>query len=105
MIHLHSSSLRVSKPLILIASLSLLALSACSGGSNYKTAEADNSKAGLFSIPKEQMGHVQVVTVEPTVFPRVLRLTGNVAFNGFLTTPVITQVSGPVSRLVVSPGQ
>lgn len=105
MIQLHSSSLRVSKPLILIASLSLLALSACSGGSNYKTAEADNSKAGLFSIPKEQMGHVQVVTVEPTVFPRVLRLTGNVAFNGFLTTPVITQVSGPVSRLVVSPGQ
>lgn len=105
MIHLHSSSSRISKPLVLIASLSLLALSACSGGSNYKTAQADTSKAGLFSIPKEQMGHVQVVTVEPTVFPRVLRLTGNVAFNGFLTTPVITQVSGPVSRLVVSPGQ
>lgn len=105
MIHLRSSASRVSKPLILIASLSLLALSACSGGSSSRTAEADNSKAGLFSIPKEQMGHIQVVTVEPTVFPRVLRLTGNVAFNGFLTTPVITQVSGPVSRLVVSPGQ
>jgi membrane fusion protein, heavy metal efflux system len=105
MIHLHSSLPRISKPLVLIVSLSLLALSACSGGSNSKTAQADNSKAGLFSIPKEQMGHVQVVTVEPTVFPRVLRLTGNVAFNGFLTTPVITQVSGPVSRLVVSPGQ
>jgi membrane fusion protein, heavy metal efflux system len=105
MIHLHSFSSRVSKPLILIASLSLLVLTACSGGSGYKTAEADSSKAGLFSIPKEQMGHIQVVTVEPTVFPRVLRLTGNVAFNGFLTTPVITQVSGPVSRLVVSPGQ
>lgn len=103
--HLHSSPSRISKPLIFIASLSLLALAGCSGGSNYKTAEADNSKAGLFSIPKEQMGHVQVVTVEPTEFPRVLRLTGSVAFNGFLTTPVITQVSGPVSRLVVSPGQ
>ena len=103
--HLHSSPSRISKPLIFIASLSLLALAGCSGGSNYKTAEADNSKAGLFSIPKEQMGHIQVVTVEPTEFPRVLRLTGTVAFNGFLTTPVITQVSGPVSRLVVSPGQ
>ena len=103
--HLHSSPSRISKPLIFIASLSLLALAGCSGGSNYKTAEADNSKAGLFSIPKEQMSHVQVVTVEPTEFPRVLRLTGSVAFNGFLTTPVITQVSGPVSRLVVSPGQ
>ena len=105
MIHLRSSSSRTSLELVLIASLCLLSLSACSSGSNSKTAEADNSKAGLFSIPKEQMGHVQVVTVEPTVFPRVLRLTGAVAFNGFLTTPVITQVSGPVSRLVVSPGQ
>lgn len=103
--HLHSSPSRISRSLILIVSLSLLALAGCSGGSNYKTAEADNSKAGLFSIPKEQMSHVQVVTVEPTEFPRVLRLTGSVAFNGFLTTPVITQVSGPVSRLVVSPGQ
>lgn len=103
--HLYSSPSRISRPLIFIVSLSLLALAGCSGGSNYKTAEADNSKAGLFSIPKEQMGHVQVVTVEPTEFPRVLRLTGSVAFNGFLTTPVITQVSGPVSRLVVSPGQ
>jgi cobalt-zinc-cadmium efflux system membrane fusion protein len=28
-----------------------------------------------------------------------------VAFNGFLTTPVITQAGGPVSRIVVSPGQ
>jgi membrane fusion protein, heavy metal efflux system len=103
--HLYSSPSRISRPLIFIVSLSLLALAGCSGGSNYKTAEADNSKAGLFSVPKEQMGHIQVVTVEPTEFPRVLRLTGSVAFNGFLTTPVITQVSGPVSRLVVSPGQ
>jgi membrane fusion protein, heavy metal efflux system len=28
-----------------------------------------------------------------------------VAFNGFATTPVITQVSGPVSRIVVAPGE
>ena len=36
---------------------------------------------------------------------RTLRLTGAVAYNGFRTTPVITQVSGPVSRVVVVPGQ
>lgn len=66
---------------------------------------AGAAKANLFTVPKEQMQHVQVITVEPTEFPRILRLTGAVAFNGFLTTPVITQVGGPVSRLVVSPGQ
>jgi membrane fusion protein, heavy metal efflux system len=81
-------------------------LTACSGGNSPKVAaKSDASKASLFTVPKEQLDHLQIVTVEPTEFPRVLRLTGTVAFNGFLTTPVITQVSGPVSRLVVSPGQ
>jgi len=32
-------------------------------------------------------------------------LTGAVAYNGFHTTPVITQVSGPVARVAVVPGQ
>jgi membrane fusion protein, heavy metal efflux system len=36
---------------------------------------------------------------------RTLRLTGTVAYNAFRTTPVITQVSGPVSRVAVVPGQ
>jgi cobalt-zinc-cadmium efflux system membrane fusion protein len=62
-------------------------------------------KAELFTVPAGQMAHVQVFTVQPSTFPRVLRLNGTVAYNGFLTTPVITQVSGPVSRIVVSPGQ
>jgi len=62
-------------------------------------------KAALFSIPADQMSHIQVVTVEPSTLTRTLRLTGAVAYNGFATTPVITQVSGPVSRIVVSPGQ
>jgi cobalt-zinc-cadmium efflux system membrane fusion protein len=48
---------------------------------------------------------VQVLTVQPTTLTRTLRLTGAVAYNSFRTTPVITQVSGPVSRVVVVPGQ
>ena len=51
------------------------------------------------------MSHVQVVTVEPTTLTRTLRLTGAVAYNAFKTTPVITQVGGPVSRILVVPGQ
>ena len=62
-------------------------------------------RAQLFSIPADQMSHIQIVTVEPTTLTRMLRLTGAVSYNGFATTPVITQVSGPVSRIVVSPGQ
>jgi cobalt-zinc-cadmium efflux system membrane fusion protein len=59
----------------------------------------------LFNIPQDQMQHVQVVTIEPTTLKRTLRLTGAVAYNAFNTTPVITQVGGPVSRILVVPGQ
>lgn len=59
----------------------------------------------LFTIPQEQMGHIQVVTLQPTALTRTLRLTGAVAYNAFNTTPVITQVGGPVSRILVVPGQ
>ena len=84
----------------------ILALAACNN--NSKTAEAANPNSGgslLFTVPAEQMSHVEVVTVQPTTLRRVLRLSGSVAFNGFRTTPVITQVSGPVSRIVAQPGE
>src|SRR5580698_477350 len=79
------------------------------GDSGSKTSADSSAKssdnAELFTIPQEQMAHVQVVTVQPATLPRTLRLTGAVAYNSFRTTPVITQVSGPVSRIVVVPGQ
>lgn len=59
----------------------------------------------LFTIPADQMSHIQVVTIEPHRLTRTLRVTGSVAFNAFKTTPVITQVGGPVSRILVVPGE
>jgi cobalt-zinc-cadmium efflux system membrane fusion protein len=59
----------------------------------------------LFTVPPEQMAHVQVLTVEPASMQRVLRLPGQVAYNQFRTTPVITQVNGPVARILVAPGE
>jgi cobalt-zinc-cadmium efflux system membrane fusion protein len=59
----------------------------------------------LFNIPLDQMSHVQVVTVAPTSLTRTLRLTGSVAYNAFNTTPVITQVGGPVSKILAVPGE
>ena len=59
----------------------------------------------LFTVPQDQMSHVQVVTIQPTTLTRTLRLTGAVAYNAFATTPVITQIGGPVSRILVVPGE
>lgn len=90
----------------------VLALTACSekntpgkGTDPYEKGETSALKADLFTVPQQQMSHVQVIVITPTKWPRVLRLTGTVAYNGFETTPAITQVGGPVSRIVVSPGQ
>ncbi len=72
---------------------------------SFSSQPSSSEKPQLFTIPAEQMAHVQVVTVEPSKITHVLRLTGAVAYNAFKTTPVITQVGGPVSRILVVPGE
>ncbi len=87
----------------------MLTLVGCQGSGSraaFNSGSAKNSNdPELFTIPQDQMSHVQILTVQPTTLTRSLRLTGAVAYNSFRTTPVITQVSGPVSRVVVVPGQ
>lgn len=101
--------LRVAICLVFLAAT--LALGGCGGSgekagkmTSFSTGANPQNQAELFSLPADQMSHIQVVTVSQVSFPRTLRLTGSVAYNGFKTTPVITQVGGPVSRIVVSPG-
>ena len=96
-----------------LSGLFLLTLNGCSrrtadaqdNSTSYGSAVTTADKAQLFTVPESQMQHVSVVTVEPTKVPRVLRLSGSVAYNNFETTPVITQVGGPVARILVSPGE
>lgn len=83
-----------------------IALAACGrAGSENSDRPNHSNSAGLFTIPQDQMSHVQVLTLQPVSLTRTLRLTGAVTYDAFHTTPVITQVSGPVSRIVVVPGQ
>jgi cobalt-zinc-cadmium efflux system membrane fusion protein len=72
---------------------------------SFSTSESPASKAELFSIPAEQMSHIQIFTVAQGPMVRTLRLPGVVAYNAFLTTPVISQTGGPVSRVMVTPGE
>jgi cobalt-zinc-cadmium efflux system membrane fusion protein len=91
---------------LIVVSVILLASTGCDGsGSSAAGNTRSPNDAELFTIPQEQMAHVQLVKVQPTTIARTLRLTGAVAYNAFRTTPVITQVSGPISRVVVVPGQ
>jgi len=69
------------------------------------TSANSGAEATLFTVPQEQLSHIQIVTISPAPLTRTLRLSGQVAYNGFKTTPVITAVGGPVSQVLVFPGQ
>jgi cobalt-zinc-cadmium efflux system membrane fusion protein len=94
-------------PVLAVSLALIVVLSACQGSKTQLPVDSSNSNNNpeLFTIPQDQTSHVQVITVQPTTLARSLRLTGAVAYNNFRTTPVITQVGGPVSRIVVVPGQ
>ncbi len=92
---------------ITVSSLCLLIILSfgCNDDSSQAAAPSNSSSEAGFTVPQDQMAHVEIVTIEPSSLTRTLRLTGTVAFNGFDTTPVITQVSGPVTRILAVPGQ
>jgi membrane fusion protein, heavy metal efflux system len=106
-----NSTRRFACGLSAAAFAAVVAVSGCgSGGSgsgmtSFSAKGTASETPQLFTIPADQMSHIQVVTVEPSRLTRTLRLTGSVAFNAFKTTPVITQVGGPVSRILVVPGE
>ena len=107
---------RLSIPIALLLPGALLAAALCAGcGSgpgesasqmtSYTGGETPADSAALFTVPQDQMSHVQVVPVEKIKLSRVLRLTGTVTYNLFKTTPVFTAVSGPVHEILVTPGE
>lgn len=97
----------------LLALALLLTLTACSKSDRERPGQmtsfsSTGSKSGtpqLFTLPPDQISHIQLVTVQQSKLTRTLRLTGTVAYNAFKTTPVITQIGGPVSRVLAVPGQ
>jgi len=90
-----------------------LAFAGCGSGpgeseskmTSYSGTESKADTALLFSVPQDQLAHLQVVAVEKTKLPRLLRLTGNATYNAFKTTPVFSAIGGPVHEILVAPGE
>ena len=70
---------------------------------SYTSSESETAE--LFTVPNEQMAHIEIASVERTKLQRVLRLTGSVAYNQFKTTPVFPAIGGPVHEILVAPGE
>jgi len=99
--------------LLIVALAAELALAGCSSGpgeseskmTSYSGTETKADTAALFSVPQDQLAHVQIVSVTKERLPRLLRLTGNVTYNAFKTTPVFSAIGGPVHEILVMPGE
>jgi cobalt-zinc-cadmium efflux system membrane fusion protein len=101
--------------------VSLLVIAACGGGSHdekpaAKAAAAAPAQASgtsgatastapaYFTVPEEQLAHLEIVPVKRTAFATNLKTTGTVDWDNDHTTQAITQVSGPITRIQVDFG-
>jgi len=104
---------RISLFCLLLATGAFAALCGCSTGpgesesrmTSFTSSETKSDTAQLFTVPTEQMGHIQVVAAEKGPLARTLRLSGSVAYDAFQTTPVFAAIGGPVHEILVAPGQ
>ncbi len=90
------------------AALLGLAIFQCAcGNGKAPGAAAEQAKpvqAGLFTVAAEQMAHLRVVTVGTKVWQTTILTTGTVDWDANHTTQAITQVNGPISRILVDTG-
>jgi cobalt-zinc-cadmium efflux system membrane fusion protein len=90
------------------AALAGLAFAACDSvpapGSAEAAAEGLTPKAAYFTVPADQRTHIDIVPARLSTWQTDVRTTGTVDWDNDQTTQAITQVSGPISRIVVDLG-
>src|SRR5579862_3549565 len=59
---------------------------------------------GLFTLPKEQLDHVHIAEVQKVTWAFDVETTGTVDWDADHTTQAITQVNGPITRILVDLG-
>jgi cobalt-zinc-cadmium efflux system membrane fusion protein len=93
---------RVPPPLAALAVLAL-AGAACSPRASREPDPGDAPGAG-FTLSPEQRQKVRTIVLAPRRFRRSIETTGTVTFDADRATQVVSPLSGPVSRLLVSLG-
>ena len=67
-------------------------------------ARPETVQPALFTVPPDQMAHLKVVTVESRNWQIAVHTTGTVDWDADHTTQAITQVNGPITRILVDMG-
>ena len=90
----------------LLLAAAAVALCACSLSKKtpVAAAAAATDEAALFEVPQKQLPQLKIVEVRRTSWSSTVRTTGTVDWDQDHTTQAITQVNGPISRLLVDNG-
>jgi cobalt-zinc-cadmium efflux system membrane fusion protein len=94
---------------VLVFGIALLTCS-CNASRKVSAAPAETStsasdnEAALFQVPQNQLEHLKIAEVKKTVWSSTVRTTGTVDWDADHTTQAITQVDGPISKLLVDTG-
>jgi cobalt-zinc-cadmium efflux system membrane fusion protein len=89
-----------------LALLALLAIAGCSDAPDHEVADS-TAAAGdslLLTVTSAQRQRLHLVAIKSTSYRPVVEVTGTVAFDGDQATTVLSPVSGPVTRVLVQPG-
>ncbi len=84
--------------------LAMLAFTAVAVAGCAPKAEAPPPQPVNVTLTSAQLQHIQIYTVAPASFGGTVEATGVVDFDNDQATSVLAPFSGPVSRLLVSPG-
>src|SRR5271154_2375319 len=99
----------MSKSRALLPILTLAALfSSCGAPKDAKGTASNESQAGpqpgLFTVSREQLPHLLIVPVQTSNWSIAIHNTSTVDWDVDNTTHAITQVNGPISRILVDTG-
>ncbi len=92
----------------LAALLPLLLLNACretKPAAASSPADTDPSQASLLTVPQDQLAHLGITPVRRTSWAISIHTTGTVDWDANRTTPAITQVNGPIVRVLAETGE
>lgn len=83
-----------------------LAAAACGrpSGASYTAGATAAPPTNYFTLPDAERAHIQMATAHTTDLPTTIHTTGTVDWDNDHTTQAITQVNGPITRIVVDLG-
>jgi cobalt-zinc-cadmium efflux system membrane fusion protein len=85
--------------------MAVAALASFAGCSPKDDSKSQSSTAGNVTLTADQRQHIRFYTVAFSRFHKTIETDGAVDFDNYQATSVLAPFSGPVSRLLVSPGQ